>query len=236
MYYIGICDDEPIFLENLTEMTKNILAETGIEAHIRTFRGTGELEEYLRTPDTSMDLLLLDILMEGQNGYEFARRLREEGNQLPLVFVTNVIDYAPGGYKVEALDYLLKPVSRRELKEVLLRAYRRYQHQTVVLRSPSHSVSFRVDEVLYLDIHNKELAIHIADGSILHISVPLNSLISKLPPQQFIRCYRSHIVSLPAITSIWRYGIELKNHETIPLSRSYYHAVQNALLNWASSL
>lgn len=45
-----------------------------------------------------------------------------------------------------------------------------------------------------------------------------------------------YISSLPAITSIWRYGIELKNHERIPLSRSYYHAVQNALLNWASLL
>lgn len=59
-------------------------------------------------------------------------------------------------------------------------------------------------------------------------------MLSKLPPQQFVRCYRSYIVSLSAISSIWRYGIELKNHETIPVSRMYYSAVQDALLNWAS--
>lgn len=234
MYDIGICDDEPIFLENIVTLTKAVLAEMGVEHSIHTFHSTVEMNDYLHTPGASMDLLLLDILMEKQTGLEFAQKLRAENNQVPIIFITNTRDYAPEGYKVEALGYLLKPVSRTELKDALKRAYRRHQAQTIVLSSPSHSVSFRIDDVLYLDIHNKELAIHMADGSILHISVPLNSLLSKLPPQQFVRCYRSYIVSLPAITSIWRYGIELKNHETIPVSRTYYAGVQNALLNWAS--
>ena len=98
----------------------------------------------------------------------------------------------------------------------------------------SKTVSFRLGEVLYLDIRDKELAVHTADGSVLNISVPLNSLLPKLPPEQFVRCYRSYIVSLPAVSSIWRYGIELKNGETIPLSRSYYAAVQNALMDWTA--
>ena len=234
MYYIGICDDEPIFLKCITEMTRDILTEAGIQHSIRTFQSAKALEDHLRIPGAAMDLLLLDIMMKERTGIEFACGLRTGGSQMPIVFITSSMDHVLDGYKAEPLDYLLKPVDPQQLRSALLRAYRRQQDKMVVLSSPSHTVSFQLNNVLYLDIHNKELAIHIADGSILNISVPLNSLISKLPGEQFIQCYRSYIVSLPAIISIWRYGIELKNHETIPLSKTYYAAVQDALMNWAS--
>lgn len=234
MYRIGICDDEPVFLETIKSMTGEILTGMGVEYDILTFRHTRELEKHLRAPSASLDLLLLDILMGEQNGLVFAEQLRMSGSRLPIIFVTSTMDFALEGYKVEPLGYLMKPVQRAELKDAIIRARHRYQSRTVMLQSPSHSVSFSLDQVLYLDIRNKDLAVHLADGSILTISVPLNSLISRLPPEQFVRCYRSYIVSMPAIISIWRYGIELKNHETIPVSRSYYAAVQNALLNWVS--
>ena len=233
MYYIGICDDEPIFLQQVTAMTQEILTELGISFHIHTFKNTQMLEEYLRSSDNTLNLLLLDIIMDKRNGIEYARQLREQADDIPIVFITSTMDYALEGYTVDSMGYILKPVKRKELREVLLRAYKKYQRQTIVLTSASHSVSFQLDDILYLEVHDKELSIHTADGNIRNISMPLNSLISKLPSEQFVQCYRSYIVSLPAVISIWRYGIELKNHEKIPLSRSYYSVVQNALMNWA---
>ncbi len=206
----------------------------GVEHRLIAFRSLGGLGKYLLTPGASVDLLLLDILMKEQNGFEFADRLRLRGCQIPLIFITSTMDFALEGYRVNALGYLLKPVQRAELKEALARARRRSQDAAVTLNSPSKTVSFRLREVLYLDIRDKELAVHTADGNVLNISVPPNSLLPKLPPEQFVRCYRSYIVSLSAVSSIWRYGIELKNGETIPLSRSYYAAVQNALMDWTA--
>ena len=234
MYYIGICDDEPIFLKNITEMTKEILTEAGISYNIRTFSSTSALSAHLHTAGATMDLLLLDILMQGQSGIEFATQLRQSGNPIPVIFVTTTMDFALDRYRAEAVGYLLKPVQKPELKEALTRAWRYHKKQTVVLSSSSHSVSFKLDDVLYIDIYDKQLTIHMADGKNLTIAVSLNSLFSKLPKEQFIQCYRSYIVSLPAIISIWRYGIELRNHETIPISRIYYSAVQEALMKWIS--
>ncbi len=236
MYHIGICDDEPVFLEDIRKMTEEILTELGIAYDIRTFDSAKSLERWMGAPGAALDLLLLDILMEGQTGLEFAGRLRAGENPLPIIFITTTMDFALEGYKVEPLGYLLKPVQRAQLQEALLRAWRHLQNQTVVLSSSSRSVSFRLNDVLYLDIYDKELAVHLADGSVPRITVPLNSLLSKLPPERFVRCHRSYIVSVPAISSIWRYGIELKNRETIPVSRNCYAAVQNALLNWASRM
>ena len=233
MYYIGICDDEPIFLQQVTALTQEILTGEGISFHIRTFRNTQMLEEYLQYPGNTLNLLLLDIIMEERSGIEYARQLRKQANEMPIVFITSTMDYALEGYKVDSTGYILKPVNREELRETLLRAYKKHQRQTVVLTSASHSISFQLDDILYLEVHDKELTIHTADGTVRNISMPLNSLISKLPSEQFVQCYRSYIVSLPAIISIWRYGIELKNHEKIPVSRNYYSTVQNALMNWA---
>lgn len=234
MYYIGICDDEPIFLQQVTALTQEILVEEGIDFHIHTFSNTQMLESYLCSPGKMLDLLLLDIIMDKRNGIEYARQLREQGSEIPIVFITSTMDYALEGYTVDSLGYILKPINRDELRKTLLRAYKKYQKQTIVLTSASRSVSFQVDDVLYLEIYDKQLTIHMADGNVLSIAVPLNSLISKLPASQFIQCYRSYIVSVPAIKSIWRYGIELKNHEKIPVSRSHYPVVQNALMDWAS--
>ncbi len=236
MYTIGICDDEPVFLENLSKMTADIMTEMGVSHEIRTFSGVEALEGALRSPGASMDLLLLDILMPGQNGIMFAGRLRLSENRIPVIFISTTRDFALDGYKVDAVGYLIKPVPRAELKNAIRRARRLRQDTTIALSSPARSVSFRLNEVLYLDIRDKELAIHMEDGSILHISVPLNSLLPRLPADQFIRCYRSYIVSLPAVSSIWRYSIRLKNGETIPVSRAYYSAVQGALMDWASRL
>lgn len=233
MYYIGICDDEPVFLQQITALTQKILADEGIDFHIYTFSNTQMLETYLSSPSNTLNLLLLDIIMGKRSGIEFARQLRAQGNEIPIVFITSTMDYALDGYTVDSMGYIVKPINRNELQKTLLRAYKKYRKQTIVLTSASHAVSFQLNDVLYLEIYDKELTIHMADGDILNISVPLNSMISKLPSAQFVRCYRSYIVSIAAITSIWRYGIELKNHERIPVSRGYYPTVQNALMDWA---
>lgn len=234
MYYIGICDDEPVFLDTIAEMARMILTDLSIDFHISVFNSAEELKEYLSLPDTSMDLLLLDILMDGQTGIELARELRCQNNSLPIIFITSTMDFALEGYKVEATGYIRKPVEYTKLQEAIERAWRCQPNKLIVLSSPSHSVSFRQNDVLYLDIYDKELSVHLKDGESLRLSISLHSAISKLPQQQFVQCHRSYVVSLPAIISIWRYGIELKNHENIPLSKTYYATVQNALLNWAS--
>ncbi len=234
MYYIGICDDEPVFLDTIAEMARMILTDLSIDFHISVFNSAEELTEYLSLPDTSMDLLLLDILMDGQTGIELARELRCQNNSLPIIFITSTMDFALDGYKVEATGYIRKPVEYTELQEAIERTWRRQPNKLIVLNSPSHSVSFHQNDVLYLDIYDKELSVHLKDGESLRLSISLHSAISKLPQQQFVQCHRSYVVSLPAIISIWRYGIELKNHESIPLSKTYYATVQNALLNWAS--
>lgn len=69
--------------------------------------------------DSSFDLLLLDIEMEGINGMELAHKLRAGGDNIPIVFVTGFAEYMDEGYDVEALHYLLKPLDTDRFNRVL---------------------------------------------------------------------------------------------------------------------
>jgi len=179
-----------------------------------------------------LDLLLLDIVLEKENGIQLAKRLREEGNDIPIIFITNSKDFALAGYSAEPVGYLLKPVDRASFTETLQRAYKKYKKNIMVIDTPSQTISFLLDEVLYIEIYDKTLSVHMLDGSVLKSMTHLSSLLDKLPTEKFVQCHRSYVVSLLAVTSICRYSIELKNHEVIPVSKKRYNNVKNAILTY----
>lgn len=232
MYHIGICDDEPIFIKHLEGMVREILSAAGISYRISTFANIPELECFLSDSSVSIDLLLLDILMDGKNGMDFAR---EQGlyRKTPFIFITCTMDFALEGYQVDSLAYLVKPVKKDELKRALLKAWKKHRKQTILLPCSGQTASLPLNDLLYIEVHDKLLSVHMADGTIHQAAIPLNSILERLPPEQFVRCHKSYVVSLPEIYSICRYSIELKNHELIPVSKSCYTPVQEALMQWA---
>lgn len=236
MYHIGICDDEPIFVSHLKALVNEILTSAGISHRFSLFFDIHELEAYLSDNRMPIDLLLLDILMEGKSGMDFAREQCQSDKKLPFIFITSTMDFALEGYHVDSLAYLIKPVKKEELKKVLFKAWKAYRKQTVLLPCTGQTVSLPLNELLYIEILDKLLSIHMTDGAIYRAAIPLKSILEKLPPEQFIRCHKSYVVSLPEIYAIWRYSIELKNHEQIPVSKSRYMPMQEALMRWTEMI
>lgn len=234
MYHIGICDDEPIFAKHLEKMVREILSAAGISCFISTFTSIPELEGFLADGETPVDLLLLDILMDGKNGMDFAREQSLSDRKPPFIFITCTMDFALEGYYVDSLAYLVKPVKEDELKKALLKAWKRQQKQALVLPCTGQTVSLSLNDLIYIEVHDKILSIHMADGTIHQAAFPLKSVLERLPSEQFIRCHKSFVVSLSEICSICRYSIELKNRERIPVSKSCYTSVQEALMQWTA--
>lgn len=236
MYHIGICDDEPVFIRHLEKMVREILSAFGISYRISTFASIPELENFLADSRASLDLLLLDILMDGKNGMDFARAQSASDKKLPFIFITCTMDFALEGYEVDSLAYLVKPVQMEELKKALLKAWKKHQKQTLLLPYTGQTFTLPLNDLLYIEVQDKLLSIHMADGTVHQISAPLKTVLEKLPTEQFVRCHKSYVVSLPEISSIWRYSIELKNHEQVPVSKSCYTSVQEALIQWAEMM
>ena len=83
MYHIVICDDEPIFLTQISEMIIDILASMGESCEIRKYTSISELKNTLQNTPKSCDILILDIMLGENNGISFAECLRDTENQIP---------------------------------------------------------------------------------------------------------------------------------------------------------
>ena len=96
------------------------------------------------------------------------------------------------------------------------------------------TVSLHIRDITYIEIINKELQIHLQDGTVTKIYKSLSAVREILPKDIFVQCHRCYIVSLHAVRSIRRFEITLNNHEIIPVSKYSYRDVQEQLQQYAA--
>lgn len=113
-YKIAICDDNKAQIEFLSAAVLHWGEKRDIHPQIFTFEN-GESFLFQYTEDKSFDILLLDIEMRQLNGVQLAKTIRRENKEVQIIFITGYMDYISDGYDVEALHYLLKPVSEEKL-------------------------------------------------------------------------------------------------------------------------
>lgn len=122
MLRIGICDDEQDMRFELRYKLERILEARAVDCELYEFSSGDRLMAWYGKHAGTLDLLFLDIEMDGSNGMETAKKLRADDKSLQMVFVTGHPDYVFDGYAVGALGYLMKPSSADELEEILTRA------------------------------------------------------------------------------------------------------------------
>ena len=125
MYRIGICDDDRILCSELEEQIRRISGKMGVKAETEVW-GSGEsLREDLEK-GFRLDLLFLDIELVQANGVDVGRFIRNELNdmEMHIVYISSKQNYAMQLFKIQPLDFLIKPVPKDQLREVLSRSIR----------------------------------------------------------------------------------------------------------------
>ena len=123
MLRIGICDDQQEARDALRFGLEKVVMEES-EQIVYEFSTGESAVRWLKKHPGEIDLLFLDVEMKGTNGMEAAAQIREFDREICLVFVTGYPDYVFDGYKVNALDYVIKPAGTQKLDEVLKRVRR----------------------------------------------------------------------------------------------------------------
>jgi two-component system, LytTR family, response regulator LytT len=202
----------------------------------------------------TVDLIFLDIQMPDLNGLELARVLSgadPAGAGPRVVFTTAFNQYALEGYKVDALDYLLKPFTYEEFLRVAEKALAQAERRRGPLALPAlpPPAPEPTEDYLYLKVEYQLVRVPFADiryveGLKDYVKVyrrgeakPLLSLTSlkaleeRLPARQFMRIHRSFIVGLQHIGSVGRGTVQI-GAETIPVSDGYREAFDRFLSRW----
>ncbi len=227
-YRIAICDDEQNQIEYITSIVASWSAHEGHGCEIRTF-ASAEAFLFEYEEDKAYDILLLDVEMKNINGIELAKRIRKDNNRAEIIFITSHFEFVGEGYEVDALHYLIKPISVEKLTQVLTKAAEKLSVEppSVVISCEGETVKLYESDILYVESFLHYIVIHTKDNEYKikeNISVFENKV-----SDVFYRIHRSYLVSLKYITRISRTSVNIGNTE-LPLSRGKYDNINRAFI------
>ena len=222
-------DDEPLALEQIGDYIQKtpFLKLTGL------FDSAIKAMEFLST--TPADLMFVDINMPDLSGIDFVRSLI---NPPRIVFVTAYSDHALEGFRVDALDYLLKPVSYSDFLKSANKvkgwfnsnlqdpAEIKSNKSFLFIKSDYKLLRINFEDIKYIEGMNEYIRIHLTNSKPVMTLMSMKAIEILLPADRFMRVHRSYIVSLSKISVIERNRIVFDGKIYIPVSEQYHKKFQ----------
>ena len=216
MRKIVICDDLEEERERLKTAVKTCLAKLGEEAEITEYGSGIPLLSDVQEGIIDMDLLFLDIFMQGSNGMETAKRLRALSCRVPIIFLTTSPDFAVESYDVEACAYLVKPLSEEKLMTALRRALKSVPRRRIAVRSGGQYRYVYISDILYAESERHWVTLYMADGSEVKTLEKLGNIEEQIGEPCFLRCHQSYLVNMDRIEDVQE-GFLMSNGITVPI-------------------
>lgn len=235
VYRVAICDDVERDLEQMTGLAVSLLKEERVECAVDRFHAARELLRAKRLGG-SWDLILLDIMMDEQDGIELADALREAGDETDLVFITASPEYALAGYRSYPVSYLMKPLTRDALRPVLrrcLEAHRRVPTLTLDAMEGGKA-AFPLRDISFIEVFRRELVVHCGADRV-SCAGSLSAALERLPGECFYRCHRSFVVNLAYVNGIRKYCFLLRSGGTVPVAMREYPEAQKRWLAYVET-
>lgn len=168
------------------------------------------------------DAIFMDIDMPFINGLTTSEKIREKDKDVILIFVTNLAHYAIQGYKVQAMDFLLKPLQYNDFKLELQKIKRNTKsNEKNSLWIPQKGATIKVlfKDIIYIDIFRHDIVLHTEDNE-YKFRGTLSSVENDLNQGTFQRVNNYTIVNLAYVSKIKKESIELQDGSSIPFSRN----------------
>lgn len=179
-------------------------------------------------------LTFLDIYMEGINGVETAQQLREFDPECLLVYITTSTDHALDGFRVRAMQYLVKPYSTDELDAVLEEAIKRLPaaDRYIDLHTGGSPVRLFLHDILYVEHFQHQVFIYTVRNQTFTIRRTLRQFTADLNDSRFVPCNRGTIVNLDHVDDFDGNAFLLKSGKTIPVSRNLAGTARQAFADF----
>lgn len=218
-------DDEPLALRQLAAYLKKVPFFELVDSCQSALEAMAILE------NQEVDVLFIDINMPELNGLDFVRSLQHPPM---VVFTTAYQEYAVEGYKVDAIDYLLKPFGMGDVLRAADKVKRQYdllhtaslspmdEDDALFLKSEYKVVRVIVSHVIYIEGMSEYLRIHVADQpKPIIVLLSMKKMEERLPDADFMRIHKSYIINLHHIAEINRSRVVLDNGAVTPIGDSY---------------
>lgn len=234
MVRIALVEDDVNYRQELTEYLTRFSREHGEHFSISPFTDGAEIVEGYTA---AYDVILMDIAMSYMNGMAAAEAIRRVDDEVVIIFITNLSQYAMKGYSVNALDYILKPISyyafSQRLQRVLERMKRR-EERYISIPFKGGMRKLAVSQIAYVEVQDHDLTYHAA-GEALTVKGTLSEAEALLGAGSFFRCNKCYLVNLDHVDGVDNNSI-LIGGEHIQVSRAKKKALMDALNNYINEV
>ncbi len=198
---VAIVDDEPEVCSLLVSYVERYGKEQGTEFAVRTFKNGIAL---LNEDRLDFHIVFLDVEMPYMDGIETARNLRKSNRTCALIFVTNMTQYAIAGYEVDAMDYVVKPVSYEvfafKMKRILERVALN-ESKNLTIKTREGFVYLDIQDIYYIEVTGHELRYHTAQG-VLSTWGSLSEAEKQLGEDGFYRSNSCYLINLRYVSAV----------------------------------
>ena len=229
-------DDEPLALRQVSKYMERI-EDLEVVALCNSAHAAQQV-----LAEKQVDIMFVDINMPDLNGVDFVRGLE---NPTMVIFTTAYSEYAVDGFRLDAVDYLLKPFGFGDFERAVNKARSllelqrlREQHITPTADAEppqepvdnNDCISIKADykvslvkyaDIIYIESVGEYVRLHLTSGSSIMSLFRLKNMESALPSNRFMRVHRSYIVNLGHVTGYARGRVYLDNEEYVPISVNY---------------
>lgn len=230
MIHIAIVEDEKRYQEQLHQYILRYEQEYGEKAEICFFTDGDEILDHYAAV---YDIIFMDIQMKRLNGMDTARKIRALDETVILIFITNMAQYAIQGYEVNALNYILKPISYFPFSQELQKAVNRLKKKSedyITVMQDQGLLKLHVNQVSYVESQGHNLTVHSDKGDYTFRGT-MKEMEEKLKALGFVRCNSGYLVSLRYVEAVKQNTVTVAGDE-LPISRSRKKAFMEALTDY----
>lgn len=201
MIRIALVEDDKQMTLELIEVTQRFFKENNVKSEIYTFANA---EDFLCDFKNNYNLILMDIDLPNMDGMKAVQHLRETKSDTMVIFVTSLAQYALEGYKVNAFDFVVKPVQyynfaltlKRALKSLLVQS-----EKSIIINNKSFMQKIDISNLKYIEVINHNLVFHTVNNNI-EIRGTLSTYVHQLKDYDFVLCNRCYLVNLKFVSRV----------------------------------
>ncbi|GAA4066802.1 LytTR family DNA-binding domain-containing protein [Amphibacillus indicireducens] len=230
MIRVAIVEDEINYQKQLIEYLQRFEQERDETIQIETFT---DGDQFVENYQAQFDLILMDVQMPLMDGMSAAEEIRKTDSEVVIIFITNMPQFAIKGYAVDALDYILKPISYFQFSERLNRAINRMekretQHVTVKLKDGV--IRLETSDIYFIESQGHDLIFTTKKGEYVATGT-MKDMESELEKFHFFRGHRGYLINLQHVDGTNENGAIVGGAE-IPISRSKKKPFMKALASY----
>ena len=206
---IAICDDEPICLEQVISVAEEYIKDrTEKKLTLHAFSSSDDLfDEAEKTG--GFDIYVLDVVMPVMNGIKLGKKLRDSGHNGKIIYLTSSEEYSLDAFKVKALNYIIKPITKEAFYEAIDEALALIyvkNEKNILVKSKERSVKLTFDSITYIETAKRAVIYHLANGrSVESLSMRTGfqeTIAELLADKRFVLCGVGMAVNLDHVTEV----------------------------------